>query len=161
MTWPVVDGVLSGLFLVAMVGAITEDESMDTTVGSNNDDASKGSTIASTALVAVVAGASAYVGYRRVSSCRRARETFQAQYSAQPYGYGAYPQPYPQAYPPPYPAQQQQPQPYPPAPAAPPTPLPPPAANALGTEGDVCAANTECATGLSCTSNVCMRPAGK
>jgi hypothetical protein len=34
----------------------------------------------------------------------------------------------------------------------------------LGTEGDVCMATTECATGLTCSGNVCVRmppkPAG-
>jgi hypothetical protein len=187
MTWPIVDGVFSGLFLAAMVGAITEDDNSSTSI--DDDEASKAEKITSSALFAAATGIGAYVGYRRVSGCRRAREQFAAQYpqGMQPYGYGQpygppYGQPYPPPYPgaaqpQPYPAQPQpypapQPQPYPgqqpapsqPAPAqpAPSQPAPsqpaPIAPAALGTEGDVCASNAECATGLACTANVCVRP---
>ncbi len=87
--------------------------------------------------------------------------------AAQPYPPAA--QPSPPAAPQPYP-----PQPYPPpagatpaqpaAPAQPPaaSPAQPPAAQppapVLGTEGDVCTSAAECAKGLTCASNVCIRP---
>lgn len=187
MTSPIVDGVFSGIFLAAMIGAISEDDESSTSF--DDDEASKAEKITSSALFAAATGIGAYVGYRRVSGCRRAREQFAAQYpqGMQPYGYG---QPYPPPYgqpPAPYPGQYgQPPAPYPgqygqppapapptpaqptaqPAPAQPapgtpaqPAPAPTPIAPAaLGTEGDVCASTAECATGLTCTSNVCVRP---
>ena len=159
MTWPIVDGVFSALFLTAMVSAIAEDEPAMSS--SDDDEATKAQKITSAALFAAATGIGAFVGYRRVSGCRVAHERFLAQYPyGMPYGgypYGAYPQPYPaQGYPQPYPGQQ--PQPAQPTPTAPATPTSSPPVPALGTEGDVCASSEECATGLTCTSNVCVRP---
>jgi hypothetical protein len=176
MTYPVVDGVLSALFIFGMAAAIAEDDNSSTSF--DDDEASRAEKITSSAVLAAVTGVSAYLGYSRVSRCRGAHESFQAAYpngvapaGAYPYGYAQ--QPY-------YPQQPQQPPPYPgttqPAAAPPPypgtqpvtqpaaTPPPPPAkstqpaATALGTEGDVCSSNAECGTGLACTNNVCMRP---
>ena len=166
MTWPIVDTVLTGLFVAAMVGAIADDDSMST---SEDGDSTRAEQITSSILFAGLAGTSAYVGYNRVSRCRGANERFHAAY---PNGMPAYqPYPYQPYYPQPYPAAQPQPQPYPPQPVAQPEPPPPavpagpvpPATvpTALGTEGDVCASSSECATGLTCTSNVCIRPAPK
>ena len=178
MTWPIVDGVFSALFLAAMLGALGEDDTMR--AGDiNDDDSTKAEKASSAALFAIATGVGAYVGYSRVSRCRGATERFRAAY---PQGYNPYPY-YPQPYYPPqqYPPQQyppQQPQPYPPpqpyTPASPqPSPLPPPGPppssspsqpspsqvpTALGTEGDVCTASSECAAGLTCASNVCVRP---
>ncbi len=46
----------------------------------------------------------------------------------------------------------------PPHPAPPPhTPPPAPPASSLGTEGDVCATQSECAPSFTCTANVCLR----
>ena len=159
MTWPVVDGILSAVFLTSMITAITQDDQM-----SNLDEgeANKASKITSAALLTGVAAVSAYVGYRRVSRCRSAQERFMSTNPGgmQPYGYpyGYQQQPYypPQQYPQPQ-YTQPQPQVQPPQPA-PPIPQQQPAASALGTEGDVCASSAECATGLSCANNVCIRP---
>ena len=152
MAWPVVDGVLTALFLTATITAIATDEKSSSSLDDDGE-SSKAAQITSSALFTVAAGASAYVGYRRVSGCRNAREQFASQYpqGVQPYPYAQpYPQPYPAQQPYPYPAQQ------PPAPQ--PAPPPPAVPTALGTEGDVCANNIECATGLTCTANVCVRP---
>lgn len=188
MTWPIVDGVFAALFTAGMIGAITDDGDMTAPIGTEPDDDDRAEAIASLGLFALATGVGAYVGYTRVSKCRGARERYQAAYpQGQPYGYpGGYPpQPYPPAQP--YPGA---PQPYPtapqPYPAAPqpyyaPQPVQPvqpaqpvqpsrpvqpaqpvvPPASALGTEGDVCASNAECATGLTCSSNVCIRPAAR
>lgn len=174
MTYPIVDGVLAGLFLTAVVSAIVEDDQSATNL--DDSEASKAEKITSAALFTGVAGLSAYLGYTRVSKCRAARGEFAAAYpnGMQPYGYpyGYGQQPYPQPYPPQSYPQPAQPQPYPAPPpmtapprptAPPPTTAPPttpatPAPAALGTEGDVCASNSECATGLTCTANVCVRP---
>lgn len=178
MTYPIVDGVLTALFLASMTSAIAADDESDFT----NDETSRESRIASAAVLAGVAGVSAFIGYSRVSKCRAAHESFAAAYpngmmpyGATPYGYQqpAYPQqgyaPAPNQQPQPSPQGVPQPspygvpQPYPgqapaAAPMPAPAPAPTPAAAALGTEGDVCASNAECATGLACTSNVCVRP---
>ena len=178
MAWPIVDGVFSALFLVSMSTAIaSDDDEMDATVN-EDDNATRAQKITSAALLAAATGISAYVGYRRVSRCRRAQESFQMQYpngGAYQYGpqqqYPTYPQTYP-AQPQPYPGQQPQQYPpaqsyppaqtYPPAQPAPTTqPTPLPAPTALGTEGDVCASSAECSTGLTCASNVCVRPPSK
>ena len=162
MTWPIVDGVFSVLFLVAMANAIAEDS--DEQAGDINDDEStKAEKVTSAALFAAATGIGAFVGYKRVGACRGATERFHAAYPNGVHPY--YPQPY-------YPPQQYPPQQYPPAQpytpppmaappppvGAPPTQQPPAVPTALGTEGDVCASNAECATGLTCTSNVCIRP---
>lgn len=157
MTWPVVDGVFSAIFLLAMVSAIAGDET--TMTGNEDDNATRGEKIGTSAVLAVATGAGAFVGYRRVARCRAARSSFY-QNGSYPYGapYG-YPQPYPATQPPPYPGTQPAPQPqpyYPPQPQ--PQPQPPPPSSGLGTEGDVCAASAECATGLTCQGNVCIRP---
>ena len=183
-TWPIVDTVFAAIFLSAMVGAISEDDDRETSIDDN--EASKAEKITSAALFTGLTGVSAYLGYKRVSACRGARKEFQATngygyrgaypygaypgqqpYPAQPQSYPgqqpAQPQPYPGQYPAPYPGQAQ-PQPYPSQPAAAPQPQPPagsqPTAvpSVLGTEGDVCASNDECAPGLACTANVCKRP---
>lgn len=156
MTWPIVDGVLTGLFVAAMVGAIADEDSMST---SEDGDSTRAEQITSALLFAGLTGTSAYVGYNRVSRCRGATERFHAAY---PNGMPAYqPYPYQPYYPQPYPAVQPQPYPAQPAQTPPPTTPAPPATvpTALGTEGDVCASTDECATGLTCTSNVCLRPA--
>jgi len=178
MTWPIVDAVFSALFLTAMISALAEDDTMSTSFD-DDDRSTKGQKVASAALFTAATGVGAFVGYRRVSRCRAARETYRSQYPLGTGPYGAqYPQPYPQQYPQPYPGQQPQPYPgqqpqqyYPPAPTPTPQPQPQPqpttqpgpvpAATALGTEGDVCASSAECATGLACTSNVCVRPPAK
>ncbi|MBA3500516.1 MAG: hypothetical protein H0T65_09095, partial [Deltaproteobacteria bacterium] len=141
MAWPIIDGVFTALFLTATITAIASDDKSSTSFDDDDSEASKAAQITSSALFTAAAGVSAYVGYRRVSRCRHAREQFLAQYpqGMQPYAQ-PYPQPYAQPYPQPYPAQQQQPYPQPYPAQQQPAPLPAPEPNvptALGTEGDV------------------------
>ena len=127
------------------------------TCPTDDDEGTKAQKVTSAALFAAATGIGAYVGYRRVTRCRAAREAFPQRnpypyaqpYGAQPYGMQPYaaPQPYPGQPPQPYPGTQ-------PAP----TVTPPTPSSGLGTEGDVCAESAECATGLACTNNVCVRP---
>lgn len=160
MTWPVVDIILSAAFLSATISASVEDDQM-----SNLDEgeANKASKVTSAALFTVAAAAGAVVGWRRVSSCRSSQERFTSTnpMGTQPYGYpyGYQQQPY-------YPPQPTyQPPPQQPAPVQQPAPPPPPVvpqqqppASALGTEGDACTSSADCATGLACTNQVCVRP---
>ena len=159
LTYPVVDTVLAGLFLASMTTAIADNGSMDSTI---NDKDTRAERATSAGLMAALFGVSAYFGYTRVSRCRAAEDNFQRAYpNGMPYGYPYQPyytqQPYPQQYPPAYPGTAPAPRPTP-APQPSPSPSAVPAANALGTEGDVCASNAECATGLACTNSVCVRP---
>ena len=147
ITWPIVDVVFSVAFTSALVGAATEDDQM-----SNLDEgkANKASKITTSALLTGLSVVGAVVGFRRVGACRDAEDRFTRANPVQPYGY-----PYQQPY---YPAYQP-----PPQQAAPPAPPPvvpqqQPPASALGTEGDSCSSNADCATGLGCSSNVCVRP---
>jgi hypothetical protein len=159
MTWPIVDIVLSAAFLSATIQAAADDDQM-----SNLDEgeANKASKVTSAALFTVASAAGAVFGWRRVSSCRAAQEQFMA---ANPMGTQPYSYPYTYQQQPYYPQQQPavQPQPQPPAPP-PVVPQQQPPASALGTEGDVCSASTDCATGLACANdpasakNVCVRP---
>ncbi len=216
MTWPAVDGVVAAVLTLAMISAISQDNTSATSDDPDSD------AIASGFIVAGAAGISALVGHSRVSKCKRANETFMAQaygqqqqypygYQQQGYGYPQRPQYPPQGYPPqgyqPQPTYPPQPgypqQPYPPTgypaqqppvarptqpptsypvqppvarPTQPPTsyPVQPPVAKpakpigpkpptskppeaVLGTEGDVCTAQTDCASGFTCTGNVCLR----
>ncbi|HEU0034175.1 MAG TPA: hypothetical protein VFQ53_26285 [Kofleriaceae bacterium] len=172
MAWPVVDGVIGGLALLSAAGAFDD----DTTSNSDRNDR-----ITAGLVIGGVALASAFVGHGRVSKCRQAKETFATQY-AQTYGvpYGTYPAGYGYAAQPysPYAAPQPPAPPVasnPPPPPAPPAPPPPPAkvpakpaprppakptppADALGTEGDVCSTQDECAAGFTCSpQNVCLK----
>jgi hypothetical protein len=166
MAFPVIDGIFGGLMLAGAIGIGLDDNQSEF-----EDDDSKAGAVISYALLGAVYAAGAFTGHSRVSRCRSARAQYLATYpgGAAPYPYPAgypYPgqQPYPQGQP--YPPAQQPypPQPYPPpAGAAPPAaPAQPPAAQplapVLGTEGDVCTSTTECAKGLTCSSNVCIRP---
>ncbi|MBX3161453.1 MAG: hypothetical protein KF773_36165 [Deltaproteobacteria bacterium] len=153
MTWPTVDAIIAGLSIIAVVGAITQGE--DTTRTEN-----RGSAIASSLVLAGVAGAGAYVGHNRVKSCRFAQNEFNAAYyrnggvPGQPpfaggpnsNGYADAPENTPQ-----------QPRAYvpqgPQGPQGPQTPARP-----LATEGDVCNAEVVCGLGLVCASNLCVKP---
>lgn len=169
MAFPIIDGVLAVFGVMVATGA--KDQNSRTNTGDKNG------TIALGVIGAGVAVASAFVGYGRVTKCRRARESFMlANYGA---GAGGYQQPQASQ----YPAAGEPVQPYPPAPVdtaspnsqpvgptppvkppappvaplppAPPSPPPPPPT--LGTEGDVCASQAECAEGFTCSDNVCLK----
>src|SRR5688572_19010754 len=93
MTYPVVDGVLGGLFLLSMAAALSEDDQSSTSF--DDDEASTAEKVTSTAILAGIFGISAYVGYSRVSRCRGAHEDFRAAYPNGMQPYGGYPyQPY-------------------------------------------------------------------
>ncbi len=160
MGYPIADTVIGGLFLAS---AVTTAAGGGAT---SNDKDTRTASATTAALFAALFGVSAYVGYSRVSRCRNAEDNFQRAYpNGMPYGYGyypqQYPQPYPQQYPAPYPQPAPAPQPTPTTAPAPPTPQQQPGTAALGTEGDVCTSSAECATGLTCAANVCVRPPSK
>jgi hypothetical protein len=99
----------------------------------DDDDAGvTGAIVAGTFIAEVV---SAGVGVSRVGDCRDAYRARMA--------YPYYPQPYPQQ--PPYPQSYPQPQ------------QPPPPPGGLGQVGDSCNIESDCATGLTCQSNLCAR----
>lgn len=146
MAWPIFDGIMGVIGWLATANAVSN-RAQDGT--SNN--------VVGSVIFAGAFTAGAFVGYSRVSRCDQARERFMAAY---PYGQGYQPQPQPYDGQPQPPAPPQ-PQPEPPAPVtpAPPAPRPPPKpGNPLGTEGDVCNVISDCASGLICQQNVCMKP---
>jgi hypothetical protein len=212
MTWPTIDGILAGIFTIAVFTTISDNNrNGDTTNTSQRD-----SDVAASIILAGAAGVSAFIGHTRVTRCRRATETYTASYygqqQQQQYAYPQqypqqpqyqYPQQYPQQYPaqpPPAPVVQpvapvgpappvsqppgRQPAPVPapapappvakqpapapapplakqpapaPKPPAPKAPAPPKTPDPVGTEGDVCAAQSDCGAGLTCTGNVCLK----
>ncbi len=152
--WPIVDGVIGGLMLAAALGTALDNN------GGSTDMKADTTAIVGTVVIGAAFGVGSYIGYTRVSACRQARSQFTAAFpGVQPIGYPS-PYPQPQGYPQPqaYPQPQPQPQPAPQPAPQPRRPLDPPA-SALGTEGDVCMRSEECATGLACSGNVCIRPA--
>ena len=149
MAWPIFDGIMGVIGWLATANAV-----------SNRDMAGTNDNVVGAVIFAGAFTAGAFVGYSRVSRCDEARERFMAAY---PYGQGyQQPQPYygqPQPQQPPPPAQPPQPQPPPAVEPAPPAPRPPvKPSNPLGTEGDVCNVISDCASGLICQQNVCMKP---
>jgi hypothetical protein len=137
MAFPIVDGLIGAIGWLAVVGAVSKSE-----MTNSNED------VVAPVIIAGAFTVAAIVGYTRVRRCNAAREQFMAQY---PYGQGyAPPQPQPQPTATPQPAA-------PPAEPAPPAARPP-ASNPLGTEGDVCNSVSDCASGLVCQSNVCLKP---
>lgn len=143
--WPVVDGVITALYLAAGVSALASDSSQETETGVGG-----GSFVA-----AAVFGVSGLWGRSKVSTCSEKNAQFRAvqrQYWQRgyppPYGY---PQPQPQAQPQPQPRTQPQPQPQPAAP-------PPATGPAAGEEGGNCMAGGKCGAGLVCASGLCVKP---
>ena len=132
--------------------------------------------IVSGGLLAVAAGASAYVGYGRVSRCREVRGQFIAGHPGGMQPYGSYPPPQGGSYPPPqggsYPPPQgpppqgpppQGPPPQGPPPQGPPPQGPPPQGFAppVGAQNGSCTAQLTCDQGLVCAgmpdhTNRCM-----
>ena len=134
MAWPIFDGIMGVIGWLAVANAVQ-----------NRDQAGTNDNVVATVIFAGAFTAGAFYGYSRVSRCDEARQRFMAAY---PYGQG-YQAPPPQ---PPAP----QPPPVEPAPPAPRPPVKP--ASPLGTEGDVCNVISDCASGLICQQNVCMKP---
>ena len=179
MAWPITDGIIALVAVLTAAGAADENNSVD----GNGDN---GGAVTTGVIIGGVAVASALVGHARVTKCRRAQETYTATYygATAGYPYGAPQYPPVQQYPTPQPYVQPQPyaRPYQPPVVQPPPPVvkpPPPVVKppppivkpappkpqppkpqpevTLGTEGDVCAAQSECATGYTCTDNVCLK----
>lgn len=149
MTWPTIDAIISALSVLTVVGVATGNSS-------STREGQEGSAIASSIVLAGLAGAGAYVGYGRVKSCRAATNEFAASF----YRNGGQPVPgQPYAVPgvqPTAPYAPQQPTPY-----VPQGPYAPPPARPLATEGDVCNAEVVCGLGLVCASNICVVPPKK
>jgi hypothetical protein len=145
MTWPVVDGVLAAVYGIAAIGMFVDDGG--DAPGDDDDMTEAG---VASLLVAIAAGAGSFVGYRRVSACRDARDAYLMTY---PRGFPGYSQPgYPQpGYPQPGYPQPGHPQGYPP-PYGPAPHIP------AGYEGGACMPDQSCAAGLVCASGMCVRP---
>lgn len=123
-------GALTWPFVAGLVyiGARADGGDLD-----DGDAATTGVIVAGTFIAEIVA---AGVGISRVGDCRDAYRARMA--------YPYYPQsPYPQPYQP-YPQPQQ-------------PPAPPPPSGGLGQVGDSCNIESDCATGLTCQSNLCAR----
>lgn len=147
MTWPTVDGAITIVATLLLLATVT---------GKNrvNDEDVDSRKVAVAVMVAGGAGIAAFVGHSRVTKCRIAHDAFLASNTP---GDSAAPPPVapPSATATP-PAIAQ------PVPAVAPPPKPttarpkPPPDSSLGTQGDVCATQAECANGFVCTGNVCL-----
>ena len=139
--WPIVDGGIAALYLIAGFSTLASESSQDTQAG-----VAGGSFVG-----AAVFGLSGLWGRSKVKTCSEKNAKFRA-YQEQYWRQGA-PQPYP--YPQPYPQPQPQPQP-PPQPQA--QPQPQPTGPAAGQEGGNCMAGGKCGAGLVCASGLCVKP---
>jgi hypothetical protein len=145
--WPIVDTVLAGVYAAAAVSAIQREDDPMSPPGTDETKSQLSPRAAAAVSLgfAAIAGAGAFVGFRRVGKCRASRSEFLVRYPNGAPTLAPMPGPYPP----------------PPQPSGPPQPLPPgwiPTPMPAGYEGGACFANNVCAQGLVCASGLCVRP---
>ena len=146
--WPLIDGGIAALYLIAGISTLASDSSQETEAG-----VAGGSFVG-----AAVFGLSGLWGRSKVKTCSEKNDQFRAYQRQYWQQRGAQPYPYPQTYPPqPQPQPQPPPQPQP-QPKPQPQPPPQPSGPVAGQEGGNCLAGGKCGAGLVCASGLCVKP---